>query len=220
MAGDTSVHVEASYVTSAGMHVTEQMGSVDDLVVALAKPVRRIRSHRGQKHRPGLFWSATTGDHVPYESWLELDRLWLADADPEVTWISGQPLLLRGVHGQKVRSHVPDFLLRRRGRPLLLVDVKPAQFAEEPRVAAVFEWTRLACQTQGWDYEVWTGAPARALANVRALAVGRRFTEANHVRLAASNHARMTALTRAWSTGASFEEVALNWQHFEGDQPA
>ncbi|ACV05611.1 Uncharacterised protein [Kytococcus sedentarius] len=61
-------------MTSAGMHVTEQMGSVDDLVVALAKPVRRIRSHRGQKHRPGLFWSATTGDHVPYESWLELDR--------------------------------------------------------------------------------------------------------------------------------------------------
>lgn len=220
MTGDTSVHVEASYLTSTGTHVTEQMGSVDDHAVALAKPVRRIRSYRGQKHRPGLFWSATTRGHVPYESWLELDRLWLADADPEVTWISGQPMLLRGAHGKKVRSHIPDLLLRRRDRPLLLVDVKPAQFAEEPRVAAVFAWTRLACEAQGWDYEVWTGAPEMTLANVRAMAAGRRFTESIPVRLAASNPARMTALTRAWSTGAGVEEVALSWQHFEEDQPA
>ncbi len=68
MTEDTSIHVEASYVTSTGTHVTEQMGSVDDHVVALAKPVRRIRSHRGQKHRPGLFWSATAWGHAPYES--------------------------------------------------------------------------------------------------------------------------------------------------------
>ncbi len=37
-----------------------------------------------------------------------------------------------------MRSHVPDFLLRREDRPLLLVDVKPAEFAAMPKVAEVF----------------------------------------------------------------------------------
>ncbi|WP_257643132.1 TnsA-like heteromeric transposase endonuclease subunit [Micrococcus luteus] len=106
--------------------------------MAEARPVRRIPSHKGQRHRPGLFWSATTQGHIPYESWLELDRLWIADADPEVSWISGQPMLIRGASGGKMRSHVPDFLLRREDRPLLLVDVKPAEFAAMPKVAEVF----------------------------------------------------------------------------------
>ena len=42
----------------------------------------------GQRHRTGLFWSATTGGHVPYGSRLKLDRLWLADFDP-AAWIAG-----------------------------------------------------------------------------------------------------------------------------------
>lgn len=46
-------------------------------------PWRTIRSHRGQRHFPGLYWSSTTGGHVVYESRLELARLLLADADRE-----------------------------------------------------------------------------------------------------------------------------------------
>ena len=137
--------VMVSYMSNAEEPVTEPVGAVDDDAVALARPIRRIRSYKGQRHRPGLFWSATTQGHVAYESWLELDRLWIADADPEVMWIAAQPLLLRGPHEGRTRNHVPDFLLRRAGRPLLVVDVKPGEFAATPKVAAVFDWTRQAC---------------------------------------------------------------------------
>src|SRR5205807_5280333 len=34
------------------------------------------------RHRPGHWWTATTGDLVGYESWLERDRLLLLDFDP------------------------------------------------------------------------------------------------------------------------------------------
>jgi hypothetical protein len=51
----------------------------------------------------------TMGDHVIYESRLELARLLLADADPEVVGIAAQPfLLIEGVE-VKPRRHVPDF---------------------------------------------------------------------------------------------------------------
>lgn len=65
--------------------------------VCRALPVRRIRSRHQQRDCPGLFWSATTGGHVPYESRLELDRLWLADFDPDVSRIAAQPMWIVGV---------------------------------------------------------------------------------------------------------------------------
>src|SRR6476620_10219393 len=34
-------------------------------------PVRRLTSRKGQRHLRGLWWSATTGGHVGFESWLE-----------------------------------------------------------------------------------------------------------------------------------------------------
>ena len=34
-------------------------------------PVRRFTSRKGQRHLSGLWWSATTGGHVGFESWLE-----------------------------------------------------------------------------------------------------------------------------------------------------
>lgn len=46
--------------------------------------VREVWSYAGGRHYLGLFWSATIGGHVPYESRLELDRLWLADFVPSV----------------------------------------------------------------------------------------------------------------------------------------
>ncbi|GAB78921.1 TnsA-like heteromeric transposase endonuclease subunit [Austwickia chelonae] len=95
--------------------------------VERALPVRKISSYPGQRNRPGLFWSATTRGHVPYESWLELDRLLLADAGPEVTWIAAQPMALTGLDGDTRRRHVPDLLLSRSGRRPLVVDVKDAR---------------------------------------------------------------------------------------------
>ena len=48
-------------------------------------PVRRFASQQGQRHLSGLLWSATTGGHVGFESWLERDHLLALDFDPAVT---------------------------------------------------------------------------------------------------------------------------------------
>src|ERR1700694_4054156 len=47
-------------------------------------PVRRFTSRKGQRHLSGLWWSATTGGHVGFESWLERDSLLHLDFDPSV----------------------------------------------------------------------------------------------------------------------------------------
>ena len=54
-------------------------------------PVREFGWHRGQAHWPGLWWSATTGRHVGYESWLERDEVMALDFDREVVAFSSQP---------------------------------------------------------------------------------------------------------------------------------
>jgi hypothetical protein len=40
----------------------------------MAAPVRSFPSFRGQRNFPGLWWSATSGRHVGFESWLERDH--------------------------------------------------------------------------------------------------------------------------------------------------
>jgi hypothetical protein len=40
-----------------------------------APPVRAFASYCGQRNFPGLWWFATTGDHVGFESWLERDLI-------------------------------------------------------------------------------------------------------------------------------------------------
>ena len=111
---------------------------------------------------------------MPYESRLELDRLWLADFDVSVVALVTQPVWLVGQAGSALRRHVPDLLLRKRDGGFTMVDVKPAQFASRPEIAQVFAWTARICAAKGWRYEVWTGAPPVLMANVRWLGLARR----------------------------------------------
>ncbi len=37
-------------------------------------PVRPFRWSQGSRHFPGWYWSATTGQHIGFESWLERDH--------------------------------------------------------------------------------------------------------------------------------------------------
>ncbi|MFF3263794.1 TnsA-like heteromeric transposase endonuclease subunit [Streptomyces sp. NPDC002932] len=77
---------------------------------------------QGQQPYSGTYWSATVGDHVIYESRLELGRLLFAGFAPEVRQIVAQPFLLKaGVDG-KVRKHIPDYLLLTDDGPVV-VDV-------------------------------------------------------------------------------------------------
>ena len=139
-------------------------------VVLSAVPWRSVRSHRGQRHLPGWYWSATTGGHVVYESRLELARLLLADFDPDVVGIAAQPFLVRDAD----RRHVPDFLLRRADGSVLIVNVKPAERLGGRAVADALAWAGRVFAERGWEHEVWSGADAQLLANVRFLAGYRR----------------------------------------------
>ena len=112
VAGWQPLDIEAHYVSADRGAVSTTLGAVDSLRLVHGLPVRDIPSHAGQRHYPGLFWSATTRGHVWYESLLELDRLWLADFDPEVEWIASQPVWLVGLDGTTRRRHVPDLFLR------------------------------------------------------------------------------------------------------------
>ncbi|QUW18190.1 TnsA-like heteromeric transposase endonuclease subunit [Agrococcus sp. Marseille-Q4369] len=175
MSGTGLLDTEVRYLTDTGEDVTTTVGAMDLDRVSHSQPIRRIRSHRGQRHYSGLYWSFRTRTHVAYESRLELERLLLADRDPVTIWLAAQPFQLRGADADGSIRHVPDFCVLRHDACLLVVDVKPAAFAARADVARVFEWTRRVCSARGLAYEVWTGEVSRArVAGVQAIAVARR----------------------------------------------
>lgn len=162
------------YCTNAGDEVrtTWEQARADLIVEGL--PIRVPPTYRGQRNYPGLFWASTNRRSLVYESLLELDRLWLADFDPEVRDIATQPFQIVGRDGSTPRKHVPDILFLHRDRGVTLVDVKPAAHLDRPEVKAQLDWTRDLCRLKGWNYEVFTGSSTPKLRNIKALAVGRR----------------------------------------------
>lgn len=138
-----------------------------------AAPWRSFRWYKGQRHYSGTYWSATTSDHVIYESRLELTRLLFADFDPLVQNIKAQPFLLKILVNGKIRKHIPDYLLITNQGPVVM-DVKPRRRLSHPEVAFTSEWTRHAVESKGWQYEVWSEPPEVELENVRFLAGYRR----------------------------------------------
>ena len=136
----------------------------------LAVPWRGFPSFRGQSNFPGWWWSATTGGHVGYESWLERDHLMLLDFDRFVTGFSSQPFRLSWDAGNEVRRrHVPDFFARLADGSGVVVDVR-ADDRIGPRDAAAFEATARACDLAGWQFRRVGAVGPVLLANVRWLA--------------------------------------------------
>ncbi|MFI9228495.1 TnsA-like heteromeric transposase endonuclease subunit [Streptomyces rimosus] len=133
-------------------------------------PVRGFPSYRGQRHFPGLYWSATTGGHVGFESWLERDHVMLLDFAPEVTGMLSQPLWLfwENERGRTV-SHAPDYFARFEDGRGLVVDCRPLDRIDE-RSAAAFAATRTACTAVGWGYRVVGEVDPVRMTNVRWLA--------------------------------------------------
>jgi len=76
--------VEAEFVGCDGVMRREPLSGCWNVAFGRVAPVRAFASFRGQRNRPGLWWFATTAEHVGHESWLERDRLMALDADPEV----------------------------------------------------------------------------------------------------------------------------------------
>ncbi len=145
-----------------------------DSGITRAVPWRTFRWRHGQEHYSGTYWSSVMRGHVIYESRLELTRLLYADFDRGTEAVLAQPFLLSArVDGGK-RRHVPDFLILRRGRVPLVVDVKPRHLLDRPKVAFSLGWAREAVESRGWEFEAWSEPPEAELANVRFLAGYRR----------------------------------------------
>ena len=99
----------------------------------------------------------------------------LADFDRDVVAIASQPFGITGSVGGQARRHVPDYLLRLADGAVVVVDVKPAALIDKPKIAEVLAWTGRLMAQRGWRYEVWSGADATRLTNVRFLGQGRRW---------------------------------------------
>jgi len=166
--------VTVKYRSAGGEFVDTTLDRVTVDDVARGLPVREFRSYKGRRHYSGWYWSSTVRHLVAYESRLELARILLADFDPDVVGIAAQPFQLVGRDGAQRRRHVPDLLVVAADGAVTVVDVKPVDRLADATVQAVFGWTRELASRRGWAFEVWSGADAVLLANVRFLAGYRR----------------------------------------------
>lgn len=139
-----------------------------------SSPWREFRWYRKQRHYSGTYWSATMRAPVGYESRLELAWLLEADFDLRVTWIGSQPFLLEGTDGERIRRHIPDYLLVRDDQSLCVLDVKPHAMLTRPRVRDALSWSRRSVEERGWEYRIGSEPEPVRNANVRFLAGYRR----------------------------------------------
>ncbi|WP_406120358.1 TnsA-like heteromeric transposase endonuclease subunit [Streptomyces canus] len=154
-----------------GDEVRKPLGYAVEVAFEAVAPVRDFPSYRGQRHFPGLYWSATTGRHVGFESWLERDHAILMDFDPRVVGFASQPFWLfwRDEVSGRGRSHAPDFFARAADGTGLVVDCRPADRIDD-RSAAAFAAMRRACDQLGWAYRLAGEIDAVRVANLRWLA--------------------------------------------------
>jgi hypothetical protein len=173
------------YITEDGAEHRIELAEAWTAPLEWCRPVRRFPSYKGQRHFSGLWWTATVGRHVGYESWLERDHLMLLDFDPTVVAVASQPFWLFWTNEQgKVRSHAPDYFARLAGGGVMVVDCRPVERIK-PKDAAKFDATRRACDLLGWRYQVVGVTNAILTANVRWLA-GYRHPRHGRSEIAAS----------------------------------
>jgi hypothetical protein len=105
--------VRVRYVDGDGCEHVVRLEQAADVSFEDGRMARPIPSYRGQQHTPGRYWSATTGQLIEYESYLESKWFTLLDFDPAVVAFTAQPLEFDGVDGQGSWCHVPDVFARR-----------------------------------------------------------------------------------------------------------
>ena len=72
---DAAAGVEVEFIDADGTPRREPLSGCWNVAFERVAPVRGFASFRGQRNRPGLWWFATTGEHVGHESWLERDLI-------------------------------------------------------------------------------------------------------------------------------------------------
>ncbi len=163
------VRFELTYLDDEGAEQRNRLIDVGEVAFEAASPVRSFPSYHGQRNYPGLYWSASGGRHVGYESLLERDQAMLMDFDPGVVDFAAQPFWLHWHDGRRERRHAPDFFVRRCDGVGVVVDCRPADRVK-PNDAAAFRATAQACAAVGWEYELVHGHDPVLVGNVRWLA--------------------------------------------------
>jgi len=157
-----------AYLVPGGTERRVRLTLARDVAFEDAPPIRAFPSYRGQRNYPGLWWSATVGRHVGYESWLERDTAMLLDFDPQVVGFASQPFWLSWPEDGRVRSHAPDWFARLDDGTGVVVDCRPAK-RMRPQDAAVFQVTERACAEVGWRYRLVHDHDPVWVSNVRWL---------------------------------------------------
>ena len=93
-----------------------------------------------------------------------------------------------------------------------VVNVKPADQLEVPKVADALAWAGEVFAAPGWEHEIWSGAEPVLLANVRFLA-GYRFADRVDASLTG-------AVARHAPPGATIGELERCWPDRPGDARA
>ncbi|MCZ1011895.1 TnsA-like heteromeric transposase endonuclease subunit [Streptomyces lydicus] len=139
---------------------------VHDLV--RAHPWRRHLTYRGERLDLGIYAAISTG-----QSPVATDGIWermeLADFDPTVRSMIGQPFKLRAEHGPGKAGYIPDLMLINNDGKITLVDSSPTAGELCPS-ERVLDWAEEVINARGWTYEWWTGPKdAQYYTNVKAL---------------------------------------------------
>lgn len=165
---DPGGEFELVFVGEGGAEQRRPLADCWDVRFERGRPVREFGWSKGQRHNPGWWWSATTGQHVGYESWLERDVVMLLDFDPQVVGIVSQPFWLHWHDEHRRRRHCPDYFARRWDGTVMVIDVR-ADDCIEPKDAEAFAAMEDACARAGWRFRRLGAADVVVTANVRWL---------------------------------------------------
>lgn len=126
-------------------------------------PVRKIPPK--QTSLSGIH-AGTGGRGTAFESSLERDFITLMVFDEGFIDIEEQPVEIP-VPGKTGRAatYVPDFLVHRRNRPTMLVEIKPSEIldTQAERFADRFEAARRYANDRDWEFSIWTENEIRGL---------------------------------------------------------
>ncbi|MEU0490775.1 TnsA-like heteromeric transposase endonuclease subunit [Nocardiopsis sp. NPDC006139] len=156
------------FLTTDGTEERLPLEQADRYPFESVPPIRSFPSFRGQRNNTGRWWTATTGSHVGFESWLERDLLIGFDFDPTVTGIASQPFWLLWQQDGREHRHAPDFFLRHACGTGAVIDCRPADRIGS-REESVFANTARACSQAGWRFDVLHAPDPVRTANLRWL---------------------------------------------------
>lgn len=130
-----------------------------------APPVRKGSQYPNRRSQSGLYFWSATGEHVRYESGLELAGLVDLDQRGEVVLVGARPLRLLFCTGACTAFHDPDFLAVDGNGDQVLYDVcSEGRITDSSRRR--FNETDRLCKQVGWQHRVLTDPSPTRVANL------------------------------------------------------